>query len=129
MSFLLFLGVPRDFSCQICDLQFFSCNLLLNLVLKMVECKDMHSFSPVRIPKLQLAAEQPSTGECCIPPKTKYSMPKGKGEAQQEGGRYAITFRIKPQTHQRHSEGANKTLYPPGPRERSSDLHKRLSQT
>ena len=36
---------------------------------KMVEQKNVCSFTPVRTPKLQLAAEQPSTGECWIPPK------------------------------------------------------------
>ena len=36
---------------------------------KVVEWKDVCSFSPVRTPKLQLAAKQPSTGECWIPPK------------------------------------------------------------
>ena len=28
---------------------------------------DVHSSSPARTPKLQLAAEQPSTGECWVP--------------------------------------------------------------
>ena len=42
--------------------------------------KDMGSSSPVRTPKLKLAAEQPSTGECWNPPKKKYPMTKGKGE-------------------------------------------------
>ena len=31
----------------------------------------MHLSSPVRIPKLQLAAEQPTTGKCLTPPKKK----------------------------------------------------------
>ena len=35
----------------------------------MVEWKDVHSSPLVRTPKLQLAAEQPLTGECWIPPK------------------------------------------------------------
>ena len=39
----------------------------------MVDWKDMHSSSPVRTPKLQLAAEKPSTGECWIPPPKKDS--------------------------------------------------------
>ena len=38
-------------------------------------------------------------------------------------------FKIKPHTCQRCSEGTNKTLCAPGPRKRSSDPHKRLSQT
>ena len=41
----------------------------------------MCSSSPVRTLKLQLAAEQPLTGECWIPPKKKIPMSKGKGEA------------------------------------------------
>ena len=40
----------------------------------------MPSSSPARIPKLQLIAEQLSTGECWIPPK-KDPTTKGKGEA------------------------------------------------
>ena len=35
----------------------------------MAESKDMHSSSPARAPKLQLAVEQPLTGECWKPPK------------------------------------------------------------
>ena len=44
-------------------------------------------------------------------------------------GGNTIMFKIKPHTLQRHLEGTNKNLCPPGPRERSSDPHKRLSQT
>ena len=40
-----------------------------------------------------------------------------------------IMFKINPNTLQRHLEGTNKNLCAPGPRERSSDPHKRLSQT
>ena len=50
-------------------------------------------------------------------------------EAQQDGRRSKIMFTIKLHTHQRSSEGANKTVCAPGPRERSYDLHKRFSQT
>ena len=46
-----------------------------------MEFKDMGSSSPVRTPKSQLDAEQPLTGECGIPPKKRYPMSKGKGEA------------------------------------------------
>ena len=35
----------------------------------MAEWKDMQSSSPVRTLKLQLTIEQPSTGQCWIPPK------------------------------------------------------------
>ena len=70
----------------------------------------MHASSLLRIPKLQLTAEQPSTGECWIPPK-RYPISK------QGSRRGKFTFRIKCHTHQRCSEGSNKTLYTPGPRD------------
>ena len=89
----------------------------------------MHSSSPVRTSTLQLAAEQPLTGECWIPPKKHIPHPRSKEKPQQDGRRSEIMFRIKPQTHQRCSEGTNKTLCAPGSRERNSDPHKRLSQT
>ena len=60
----------------------------------------MHSSYPVRTPKLQLTAEQSSTGECWISPKKKKkkdapcSMANKK--SQQYGWRGKITFRIKP---------------------------------
>ena len=60
--------------------------------------------------KIQLAVEQPST-ECCIPPKRDTPHPR----AQQEGRRGEIAFRLKPHTHQRCSEGSDKT---PGSRDR-----------
>ena len=41
----------------------------------------MSSSSPVRTPKLQLTAEQLSTGECWISPKKDNPTSKGKGEA------------------------------------------------
>ena len=62
----------------------------------------MSSSSPVRTPKLQLAAEQPSTGECWISPKKKITpLQRAKEKPQQDS-------RIKPHTRQRHSEGSNK---------------------
>ena len=42
---------------------------------------------------------------------------KGKGEAQQDGRRGKIMFRIKIHTLQRCSEGSNQTLCAPGPRD------------
>ena len=54
---------------------------LLTKICKMAVQKDMHSSSPVRTTKLQLTAEQQSTGECWIPPK-RYPTSKGKREAQ-----------------------------------------------
>ena len=52
-----------------------------------------------------------------------------KEKSQRDSRRGQITFKIKPQTHQRLLDGTNKTLCTPGLRERSSDPHKRLSQT
>ena len=43
----------------------------------------MHSSSPVRTPKLQLAAEQLSTGECWIPPKKDNPCPRVKKQQWQ----------------------------------------------
>ena len=37
-----------------------------NIAYKMAEEKDVCSSSPARTPKLQLAAEQPATGECSV---------------------------------------------------------------
>ena len=36
------------------------------------------------------------------------SHPRAKEKPQQDGRRGEITFRLKPHTHQRHSEGSNK---------------------
>ena len=47
---------------------------------RMAEQKDVCASSPVRTPKLQLAAEESLTGEYWIPPK-KDTPVKGKGEA------------------------------------------------
>ena len=41
----------------------------------MVHWRDVHSSSPVRTSKLQLAAKQLLTGECWIPPKKKDTRP------------------------------------------------------
>jgi len=64
--------------------------------------------SPVRTPKLQLVAEQPSTGECWIPPKRDAPHPRAKEKPQQDGRRGKITFRIKPHTCQRCLKGSKK---------------------
>ena len=37
-----------------------------NIAYRMAEQKDVCSSSPARTPKLQLAAEQPATGECSV---------------------------------------------------------------
>ena len=44
----------------------------------------MRSSSPVRTSKLQLTAEQPSTGECWIPPKKDIPHPRTKEKSQQD---------------------------------------------
>ena len=59
----------------------------------------MSSSSPVRTPKLQLATEQPLTGECWIPPKKDIPHPSAKEKPQQNGRRGEIVSRIKPHTH------------------------------
>ena len=64
----------------------------------------MRSSSPVRTPKLQLATEQSSTGECWIPPKKDTPCPRAKEKPQQDSRRGEITFRIKFHTLQRYSE-------------------------
>ena len=83
----------------------------------------MPSSSPARTPKLQLAAEQPSTGEWWIPPKKDTPCPRAEEEPQQDRKGDEIAFRIKMNTHQRCSKGANKTLCAPGdPTETEPDL-------
>ena len=77
----------------------------------------MCSSSPARTPKFQLAAEQPSTGECWIPPKKDTPHPKAKEESQKDGRRGAIMLRIKPHTCQRCLESSNKTLCASGPKD------------
>jgi len=50
-----------------------------------------------------------------LDPTKKYTLcPKAKEKPQQDSRRGKIVFRIKPHTHQRCSEGSNKTLYAPG---------------
>ena len=47
-------------------------------------------------------------------PTKKYTLhPRAKEKPQQDGRRDEITFRIKPNTHQRCLEGSNKTLCAP----------------
>ena len=90
----------------------------------------MCSFSPVRTPKLRFAAEQPSTGECWIPPKKDTPRPKAK-KPQQDGMRGEIKFAIKPHAPQRHSEGSNKTrtqrAYSSESRQNENHNHRKLT--
>ena len=83
----------------------------------MVELKNLCSSSPSRTPILQLAAKQPSTGECWIPPKKDTPNLRAREKPQQDSRKSKITLRTKPHTHQRCSEGSNKTLCAPGPRD------------
>ena len=55
----------------------------------------MHSSSPVRTSKLQLATGQPSTAKCWIPPKKEFPHPRAKEKTQQDGRRGEVTFRVK----------------------------------
>ena len=52
-----------------------------------------------------------------IPPKKDTPHPRAKEKPQQDGRRGEIAFRIKLHTYQRCSEGSNKTLSAPGPRD------------
>ena len=72
---------------------------------------------PVRTPKLQLTAEQSSTGEMLDPTKKRYPHPRAKEKSQQDSRRDKISFRIKFHTCQRCLEGSNQTLCVPGPRD------------
>ena len=74
----------------------------------MAEYKDVRSSSPAKTPKLQLAAEQLSTGECWILLKKDTPRSRAKEKPQQDGRRGKITFTIKPHNHQRCSEDSNK---------------------
>ena len=74
----------------------------------------MLSSSPMRTPNLQLAPEQPSTGECWISPKKDTSCPREKEEPQQDGRRGEIGFRVKSRMHQWFSEGPNRNFCTPG---------------
>ena len=67
----------------------------------------MCSSSPERTPKLQLTSEQPSVGECWIPPKKDSPHPRAKEKPQQDARSGEISFRIKPHTYQRCSEGSD----------------------
>ena len=53
----------------------------------------MRLSSTVSMPKLHLSAEQPSTGECWIPPKKYTLCPRAKEKSKQDGGGYKITFK------------------------------------
>ena len=79
-------------------------------------CKNSKNFWSTGTPKLQLAAEQPMTGKCWIQPKKDTPHQRAKEKPQQDGRRGEITFRIKPDTCQRHLEGSNKLCCISGPK-------------
>ena len=97
---------------------------------KMVEQKGMSSSSSVRTSKPQLAAELNHWKEDVGTHQKKDTpCPRTKRKLKQDNRRGTIVFNIKPHFHQRLLEGTNRTLCAPGPKERSSGCHKRLSQT
>ena len=79
-----------------CDIEWFALETHRDhfVIFVMVEENDVHS-SSARTPKLQLAAEQPLTGECWIPPKKDTAYPRAKEKPQQGGRRGEVMFRIK----------------------------------
>ena len=84
----------------------------------------MCSSSPVRTPKLQLAAKQSLTGECWIPPK---NIPHVQGQRRRPrkmvGGEKSHLESHKHHTCQGLSECSNKTLHASGdPVETEPDL-------
>ena len=56
----------------------------------------MRSSSPVRTLKLQLAAEQPLTGECWIPPIKDTLCQRTKEKPQKDHRRDEIALKVKP---------------------------------
>ena len=74
----------------------------------MVESKDVHSSSPARTTKLQLATEQSCKGELWIPPRKDIPSPRAKEKPQQDGKSGKIK---KPHTYRRCLEASYKTLY------------------
>ena len=62
------------------------------------------TYSPARTPKLQLTAEQLSTGEYWIPLKKDTTHPRAEEKPQQDSRRGEIAFRIDTHTCQRCSE-------------------------
>ena len=82
----------------------------------------MHSSSPVKTSKLQLSAEQPSTGEYWIPPKKDNPPPKTKKKPQQDGRRGETVFRANP-IPTRHAWRAQRKFF------MHQETPQRLSQT
>ena len=88
----------------------------------------MCSSSPARTPKLQLALINHQQENVGSHQKKDTPCPRAKEKPQQDGRRGKIAFRIKPHNRQRVSEGSNKTLCAPGPRDPTeTEPHLRLS--
>ena len=89
-----------------------------------MEQKEVRSSIPVRTPKLHLTVEQSLTGENVGSHQKKKPHVQGQRRSPSKTiGGAKIAFRIKPHTHQRHSEGLDKTLCTPGdPTETEPDL-------
>ena len=77
----------------------------------MVEQKDVFSSSPARTPKLELAAEWPSTGGCWNPPQKKIPYVQGQTRSHNK----TVRVKIKPHTRQRTSKRAQKAGWICGP--------------
>ena len=94
--------------------------------LKIVEWKELRSSFPPSTPKVRLVAEQPTVGECWIHQKN-ISCVQGQSRSSNKmiGGMQSC-FKIKSQTCQRDSEGANKCTRTQG---KEQQPHKKLSQT
>ena len=90
----------------------------------MAEQKNVHS-SPTRTPKSELAAKQPSTGECWIPPKKILHVQRHRKSSKKTVGGEQSCLKSNLRTTRDARKDKNKTLCTPGPRERSSDSHKR----
>ena len=84
----------------------------------------MSSSSPVRTPKLQLDAQQPSTGEYWIPPRKDTPCPRAKEKPQQDSRRGETTFGIKPHICRDAQRAQTKPCVHQDP-----ETPKRLSQT
>ena len=56
----------------------------------------MRSSSPARTPKLQLAAKQPSAGECQITPKKDTLHPRTRENPQKNGKRGTMLIKSNP---------------------------------
>ena len=87
----------------------------------MAEYKDMRSSSPAELQNYNSLLNN-HRQEHVGPHQKKYT-PHPRAKEKQDGRRGKIAFRIKPHTHQRLSEGSNKTLCAPGkPTETELDL-------